>query len=212
MQTSLSVITPVHALGPAASNTIASVFRQRMPGIDQIVVGAAAAVRGQLPADVDPSAIHWIESKATTSLALVNEGLAAAAGDAVSWLLPGDLHFDDTLTIVARAFASDPLLDVAIACRHWVPFKDPADLTDGFEGVDQRHRFTRYCEAYGLPDDSRPQVIDHGLDFLDRALVTMRAKAHEGLPLYVAVWERGYEKQNRRSHEWLRRFGESITR
>jgi len=110
------------------------------------------------------------------------------------------------------AAPADPLLDVAIACRHWVPFKDPADLTDGFEGVDQRHRFTRYCEAYGLPDDSRPQVIDHGLDFLDRALVTMRAKAHEGLPLYVAVWERGYEKQNRRSHEWLRRFGESITR
>ena len=110
------------------------------------------------------------------------------------------------------AAPADPLLDVAIACRHWVPLKDPTDVLDGFAGVDQRQRFGLYCDAYGVASDLRSQVIRHGLDFLDRALVTMRAKADEGLPLYVAVWERGYEKQNRRSHDWLRRFGESITR
>jgi aminoglycoside phosphotransferase (APT) family kinase protein len=108
------------------------------------------------------------------------------------------------------AAPADPLLDVAIACRHWVPFKDPADLTDGFAGVDQARRFSLYCDAYGVAPDERRTVIGHAVDFLDRALVTMRAKAEEGLPLYVAVWEKGYEKQNRRSHEWLRRFGETL--
>ena len=110
------------------------------------------------------------------------------------------------------AAPADPLLDVAIACRHWVPLKDPIDLTDGFAGVNQPRRFALYCDAYGLDPAQRAVVVSHGLDFLDRALVTMRAKADEGLPLYVAVWEKGYEKQNRRSHEWLRRFGDSLAR
>ena len=110
------------------------------------------------------------------------------------------------------AAPTDPLLDIAIACRHWVPFKDPVDVLDGFSGVDQARRFALFCDAHGLSPQQRAAVVTHGLGFLDRALVTMRAKADEGLPLYVAVWEKGYEKQNRRSHEWLRRFGETLMR
>ena len=110
------------------------------------------------------------------------------------------------------AAPADPLLDIAIACRHWVPFKDPADVLDGFAGVDQTRRFALFCDAHGLSSTQRTEVVEHGLGFLDRALVTMRAKANEGLPLYVAVWAKGYEKQNRRSHEWLRRFGETLLR
>ena len=112
MQPTVSVITPVLAAGPAALDSIASVARQRPPGLDQIVIGAAAAVRGHLPSDIDATAIRWIEGAAATALGLAAEGLAAANGDAVSWLFPGDLHFDDTLAIVARGFASDPSLDV----------------------------------------------------------------------------------------------------
>lgn len=108
MQPALSVITPCLAPAPDVLSTIASVATQRFPGLNQVVVGAAAAVRDQLPADVDASSICWIESSATTTVALINEGLAAATGTAVSWLLPGDLHFDDTLAIVGKAFAADP--------------------------------------------------------------------------------------------------------
>ena len=73
-------------------------------------------------------------------------------------------------------------------------------------------RFALFCDAHGLSETQQAEVVAHGLGFLDRALVTMHAKATEGLPLYVAVWENGYEKQNRRSHEWLRRFGETLLR
>ena len=106
------------------------------------------------------------------------------------------------------AAPADPLLDIAIACRHWVPFKDPADITGGFVGVDQARRFVLFCDEHSLTGEQRRAVVEHGLGFLDRALVTMRAKADEGLPLYRAVWDAGYEKQTRRSHDWLRRFAE----
>jgi hypothetical protein len=92
-----------------------------------------------------------------------------------------------------------------------VPFKDPADITGGFAGVDQPRRFAVFCDEQGLTVAQRAAVVEHGLGFLDRALVTMKAKADEGLPLYRAVWDGGYEKQNRRSHDWLRRFGTSLT-
>jgi len=132
-----------------------------------------------------------------------------------------DLCVENVVFVNGRASAfidfdfaapSDPLLDVSIACRHWVPFKDPSDLTDGFAGVDQARRFAIYCDAYGLAVEQRATVIQHGLNFLDRALETIRSLVQAGLPLYVAIWDSGYEKQNRRSHDWLRRFGETLAR
>lgn len=101
------------------------------------------------------------------------------------------------------AAPNDPLSDIAIACRHWVPFKDPADVTDGFAGVDQRRRFGLFCDEHRLGPAERRAVIEHGLDFLDRALETIRGLAASGVPSYVAVWDRGYATQNRRSHAWL---------
>jgi hypothetical protein len=101
------------------------------------------------------------------------------------------------------AAPSDPLLDIAIACRHWVPLKHPDDLPAGWPAIDQVRRFRVFCDAHGLSATQREGVIGFALDFLDRALVTMREKAESGLPLYAKVWEAGYPQQNRRSHAWL---------
>lgn len=101
------------------------------------------------------------------------------------------------------AAPNDPLSDIAIACRHWVPFKDPADVADGFAGGDQRRRFGLFCDEHRLGATQRHAVVQHGLDFLDRALDTIRGLAASGVPSYVAVWDRGYATQNRRSHAWL---------
>jgi hypothetical protein len=101
------------------------------------------------------------------------------------------------------AAPTDPLLDIAIACRHWVPFKDPVDITDGFAGLDPYARFGMFCAQHGLSASERLAVIDHGLSFLDRAMVSMKARADAGQPLYAMVWANGYPEQNRRSHSWL---------
>lgn len=106
----ITVITPCLGLTPAAAATIASVATQRFDGLDHVVIGDSAAIRSQLPTDFDAAAIRWIDSPAMTTVALINEGLARARGDVVTWLLPGDLHFDDTLAIVGETFAADPQL------------------------------------------------------------------------------------------------------
>ncbi len=38
------------------------------------------------------------------------------------------------------AAPTDPLLDIAIAARHWVPMRDPVDLDPALLGIDQRAR------------------------------------------------------------------------
>ncbi|MBK8074129.1 MAG: phosphotransferase [Kineosporiaceae bacterium] len=105
------------------------------------------------------------------------------------------------------AAPSDPLLDVAIAVRHWVPVRDPADLPEAWRGLDLRSRFGTYCAVHELDDAARARVLDHVVAFLDRALVSMRTRAEQGRPGYVRVWQSGYEAQNRRSRaavDWLR--------
>jgi hypothetical protein len=101
------------------------------------------------------------------------------------------------------AAPSDPLLDIAIACRHWVPLRDPVDTDPEWQGVDRVARFRQFCDVHGLSLPQRGLVVEHALAFLDRALVSMRARAESGQPLYAAAWNGGYPQQNRRSHLWV---------
>ena len=97
----------------------------------------------------------------------------------------------------------EPLWDVAIALRHWVPLKDRVDAGDAHAGVDRVARFAAYCDAYDVPYASRARVVTFGLRFLDQAYAAMRARAEAGLPAYVNAWANGYGDQNRRAHAWL---------
>lgn len=98
------------------------------------------------------------------------------------------------------AAPSDPLRDIAIAVRHWVPVRHPDDLPEAWRGLDLRARFAAFCAVHDLDDEPRARVLDHVADFLDRALVSMRTRAEQGRPGYVRAWRDGYEAQNRRSH------------
>ena len=97
----------------------------------------------------------------------------------------------------------EPLWDVAIALRHWVPVKHPGDLDEARADVDQAARFGAYCDVYGVPERSRRHVVRLGLRFLDQAYGAMKARAEAGLPAYVEAWTNGYGGQNRRARSWL---------
>lgn len=101
------------------------------------------------------------------------------------------------------AAPADPLHDIAIAARHWIPIRDPRDVDPGLQGLDQFARFRDFCDLHGLEAARRRRVVEHLEGFLDRALVSMRTRAVAGLPAYVRAWEAGYEGQNRRSRAWL---------
>ena len=104
------------------------------------------------------------------------------------------------------AAPADPLWDVAIALRHWVPVRDPADLVrlaDPRAGLDQVARFRRYCTCYGLPDADRGRAVELVGAFLRQALDRMRERFEAGAPGYVAAWQAGYPEQNLRDQAWL---------
>jgi Phosphotransferase enzyme family len=100
------------------------------------------------------------------------------------------------------AAPADPLLDIAIALRHWLPAKDPLDVDDARSDSDPTRRWRIYCAVHALDRGAQHRVVDHLLGFLDRALVTMRSRAEAGAPMYQAVWDAGYPDHNRRSHAW----------
>ena len=100
------------------------------------------------------------------------------------------------------AAPSDPLLDIAIAARHWIPMRDPQDIDPELRGLDQVRRFRAFCDAHALDHRRRTAVVDHLGPFLDRALEAMRARAATR-PAYARVWAAGYPEQNRRSRAWL---------
>ncbi|MEI7744697.1 MAG: phosphotransferase [Chloroflexota bacterium] len=103
------------------------------------------------------------------------------------------------------AAPSDPLLDIAIAARHWIPMRDAADIDPALRavGLDQVARFRAFCDAHELDQVRREAVVEHLGAFLDRALVSMRTRAESGLEAYVRVWNAGYPDQNRRSRAWV---------
>lgn len=101
------------------------------------------------------------------------------------------------------ASPNDPLIDIAIACRHWVPFKEPSDIGDARAGLDLIARFHTFCDVHELTAAQRSHVVSHAGRYLDKAMVSMKARADAGQPLYLEVWNAGYPAQNRRSREWL---------
>lgn len=123
-----------------------------------------------------------------------------------------DLCIENVVVVDGRAvgfidfdFAapSDPRYDIAIAVRHWVPMRDPRDLEPAHAGVDQSARFHAFADAHGLDADDRAVVLTMLGEFLDRAMVTVKAWADEGRAAFADAWANGYPEQNRRARAWL---------
>lgn len=108
MQPAFSLITPCVSASPAAIATLVSVLEQGCEDLEYVVVGDVDGLRTQLPPQFDTRCIRWVGSQASNVVSLMNEGLSLARGEVVSWLLPGDLHFDDTLAIARQSFSADP--------------------------------------------------------------------------------------------------------
>ncbi len=110
------------------------------------------------------------------------------------------------------AAPSDPLLDVAVAARHWVPIRDPVDVDPELQGLDSADRFRIFCDEHELARSEREAVVSHAGAFLDWALESMRLRAESGLEAYRQVWDAGYAGQNRRSRAWLDRNAVALVR
>jgi hypothetical protein len=101
------------------------------------------------------------------------------------------------------ATPADPLFDIAVAARHWIPLRDPVDIADARAGTDLIDRFGQFTDVHRLGPAQRDRVVHLLLGFLDDSLLSIRAKAEAGHPGYAQKWAEGYESMNRRSRAWL---------
>lgn len=102
-----------------------------------------------------------------------------------------------------HAAPMDRRMDIAIAARHWIPLRDPADLEPALAGVDQVARFRAFCDVHRLSRPDREVVLDLLAAFLERALPGIEARAAAGHAGFGAMWRSGYAERNRRSRRWL---------
>jgi Ser/Thr protein kinase RdoA (MazF antagonist) len=101
------------------------------------------------------------------------------------------------------ATPANPLFDIAIAARHWIPLRDPVDIADARVTTDLIHRFRLFTASHRLDAAQRDQVISMLLVFLDNALHSIRRRAESGHPGFAKMWADGYPDMNRRSRAWL---------
>jgi hypothetical protein len=102
-----------------------------------------------------------------------------------------------------QATPASPLFDIAIAARHWIPLRDPADITDARAATDLIRRFRLFTDPHHLRAAHRTELIRMLLVFLDDALHSVRRLAESGHPGYARMWTDDYEGMNRRSRAWL---------
>ncbi|MEV6153200.1 aminoglycoside phosphotransferase family protein [Nonomuraea sp. NPDC052129] len=97
----------------------------------------------------------------------------------------------------------DPLFDIAIATRHWIPLRDPVDIEDARMDADLVRRFHLFTGEHQLTGDQRDRLVGMLIDFMDWALVSLRARAESGHVGFAGLSAQGYEGMNRRSRTWL---------
>lgn len=104
-----------------------------------------------------------------------------------------------------------PLFDIAVAARHWIPLRDPADIADARADTDLVARFRTFADAHRLAAAQRAAVVSMLGVFLDQALDSIRRRAEQGHPGFAAMWADGYEAMNRRSWAWLANHRRELT-
>jgi hypothetical protein len=121
--------------------------------------------------------------------------------------------FSDTATPLPVGFIDfdyaapvDPLFDIAVAMRHWVPMWNPADLADVYADVDQLERFALWSDVFGLDATRRQRLLEIVCAYVEVARDVVIARAAASQPGFRALIDGGYESASRRTSAWLEQW------
>lgn len=124
-------------------------------------------------------------------------------------LVPDNVVCRDGLAIALIDFdlcgPADPLWDVAVAIRHWLPVREQADLEQAHARTRPGPRLAMFCEAYGMSTTDRSRLLDAVLDCTVYAYDYVRIKAAAGHPAWIKAMADGRCERHLRSARWLRR-------
>ncbi len=98
----------------------------------------------------------------------------------------------------------DPLFDIAVALRHWVPLWNPSDLAEPYADIDQRARVDAWADVFELDRSARHRLIVMVRAYVDVARSVVLERAQAGEPGFAALVDAGYEAASLRTIEWLK--------
>lgn len=133
---------------------------------------------------------------------------AAYAGGLVchnDWV-PDNVVFRDGVAVGVIDFdlsaPVDPIWDVAVAIRHWLPVRAERDLEPAHLGGEPGPRLALFCAAYGMSEHDRGRLLDAVRECTKYAYEYVRTKADAGEPAWVQVAEERCAR-HLRSIDWL---------
>jgi aminoglycoside phosphotransferase (APT) family kinase protein len=131
------------------------------------------------------------------------------SGDIVchnDWV-PDNIVFRDGVAIALIDFdlsaPVDPIWDVAVAIRHWLPVRAECDLEPAHRGGTPGPRLSLFCAAYGLTDGDRARLLNAVLGCVEYAYQYVRTKAQAGEPAWLRAMAEGRCERHLRSLRWL---------
>lgn len=99
----------------------------------------------------------------------------------------------------------DPLFDIMITARHWVPFAPPQWRVECLRDGDAAARFAVFADAHGLDAEARQAIPELAGRFIEQAARNITALAAQAGPDsgYQALLDRGYLDSVRDTLDWL---------
>ncbi len=105
----ISVITPSYNQGQFLEECIASVFQQKYPELEFIIIdGGSTDESVRIIKQNEARLACWCSEPDEGQAAAINKGLRMATGELVAWLNADDFYLPGALTNVAQAYRDNP--------------------------------------------------------------------------------------------------------
>jgi Phosphotransferase enzyme family len=96
--------------------------------------------------------------------------------------------------------------DVTCAARLWAPLRDELDLPEELCGR-SLERLRLFVDAYGLPREDRPRVVEAAVHTHDRCYRVVRAAVESGHEPFGRMWREGGGARAERTRRWIASHG-----
>ena len=127
----ISIITPSFNQGQFLEQALESIFRQKYPKLETIVIdGGSTDGSVEILKRYNNWLTCWISEPDRGPAEALNKGFARAKGQIVAWLNADDMHASDALWEAGKAFAEDPELDMIFANALYIDENNRLFLAD----------------------------------------------------------------------------------
>ncbi|WP_373499483.1 glycosyltransferase family 2 protein [Desulfococcus sp.] len=124
MAPSISIVTPSYKQGIFIERTIESVLKQKIPGLEYIIVDGGSRDRTVDILKRYGDRVQWTSEPDRGQADAVNKGIRRSRGEIIGWLNSDDVYYDGALAAVLEYFEARPDVDILYGDAHHIDAED----------------------------------------------------------------------------------------